>query len=95
MTTSTTSTAIKKIDLAAKVQEHNARVRAEKRQAAIAYVETALVPHLERLAEAGTRFVIITPPGNLDLKDILEALDKKVECIASVNGLRGRINISW
>ena len=86
---------MEKINLTARATAHFDKVRESKRASAVAYVEKTLIPNLCQLADNGTRFTTIAPPGDLYLSDICNAIEERVECSVSKTGFKGRLSISW
>lgn len=84
-----------KINLAEKVEAHEAKVAETKRQNAIEFVEKSAVPYLIDLANKGRRNTVITFPTDLYSSDIISALTERVECSAHRTGMGAKIYISW
>lgn len=95
MTTNTTTTPIKKVDLTAKSQAYYAAKRAEKKARSINWVEETLLPQLTALAESGSRFYSVKPPADVEMEDVIKALHERANCSASRYGYQGKISISW
>lgn len=93
--TNTNTTKTAKIDLTAKAAAYYANKRAAKRAHSIAYVEETLLPQLVAQAEVGSRFYSVKPPVDVNLEDVIEALQERANCSASRSGYQGKISISW
>ena len=94
-TTTNTTATVKKIDLTAKTQAYYANKRAETRARGIRYVEETLLPQLIAQAESGSRFYSVKPPADVELEDVIKALQERANCSASRTGYQGKISISW
>ena len=94
-TNTNNTTAINKIDLTAKTQAYYASKRAEKRARGIRYVEETLLPQLIAQAENGSRFFSVKPPVDVELEDVIKALQERANCSASRTGYQGKISITW
>ena len=84
-----------KINLAEKVEAHEAKLAEAKRQNAIEFVEKSVTPYLIDLASKGRRNTVITFPTDLYSSDIIDALTARVECSAHRTGMGAKIYISW
>ena len=95
ITTNTNTAKTAKIDLSAKADAYYANKRAAKRARGIAYVEETLLPQLVTQAEAGSRYYSVKPPVDVELSDVIEALQERANCRASRSGYDRKISITW
>lgn len=91
----TTTTTTERINLTARFEAREEAKRAEAKAKAVEYVNSELIPQLIKLADAGQRFTVKTPPRGTYIEDIFEALGEKVECSMSTTGYRGQFSVSW
>ena len=94
-TNTTTTTATKKVDLTSKTTTYYANKRAETRARGVRYVEETLLPQLIALAESGSSFYSTKPPADVELEDVIKALQERANCSARRTGYQGKISISW
>lgn len=94
-TTNTNIAKTAKIDLTAKATAYYASKRAAKRARSIAYVEETLLPQLVAQAESGSRYYSVKPPADVELNDVIEALQERANCKASCSGYNGKISVTW
>lgn len=90
-----TATTTEKIDLTAKSEAYYANKRAEKRVRGIRYVEETLLPQVIAQADSGSRFFSVKPPADVELNDVIEALQEKANCNARRISYQGKISITW
>ena len=84
-----------KINLAERVEAHEAELAEAKMQNAIEFVEKSVIPYLIDLANKGRKNTIITFPIDLYSSDVISALTERVVCSAHRTGMGATIYISW
>lgn len=90
-----TTTASSKINLTAKAKAFHAGVAAEKRAAAVSFVETTIIPYLTEQANKGAYSATVSYPDELLYSDIYCALTNRVDCKPSRTGTGNKIRVVW